>query len=279
MPVSGSFLSLFACVALLCTVGFGAEEQRSGRIVGGRNADIKDHPHMLLLRKNGYATCGAVVIGAKYALTAAHCVYPASNTSTVRSRVEDSMANCVITMLVLDQISLHGGGTTQTGPSVQFAVERFMVHPKYSDSGNDNDVAIIEISDEFSDYRNVQPIALQDIEPSTLAGACNVTGWGVTNTRTYAVSNTLQVGTLQLISPRTCRLQWHPSTVSVNMICARGEAADACAGDSGGPLVCGDRLYGLVSWGTMRCDRTKPAVFTKIFASGVRAFIKVNSGI
>ncbi|XP_035892565.1 complement factor D-like [Anopheles stephensi] len=258
MPVSGSFRSLFACVALLCTVGFGAEEQRSGRIVGGRNADIKDHPHMLLLRKNGYATCGAVVIGAKYALTAAHCVYPASNTST---------------------ISLHGGSTTQTGPSVQFAVERFMVHPKYSESGNDNDIAIIEISDEFSDYRNVQPIALQDIEPSTLAGACNVTGWGVTNTRTYAVSNTLQVGTLQLISPRTCRLQWHPSTVTVNMICARGEAADACAGDSGGPLVCGDRLYGLVSWGTMRCDRTKPAVFTKIFASGIRAFIKVNSGI
>ncbi|XP_050079604.1 kallikrein-6-like [Anopheles maculipalpis] len=258
MQTSGKVCSFFAYALLLCALSGSSAEERSSRIVAGRNADIRDHPHMLLLRKNGYATCGAVVIGAKYAITAAHCVYPASNTST---------------------ISLHGGSTTQLGPSVEFSVARVTVHPRYYDSANDNDIAILEIRNEFSGYPNVAPITLQNTEPTSSSGICYVTGWGITNTRTNAVSNILQIGSLQLIPQRTCRLQWYPNPISANMICARGDSADTCAGDSGGPLVCGDRLYGLVSWGSFRCDRTKPAVFTSIFASSIRSFIKVQSGI
>uniref|UniRef100_A0A182WE97 Peptidase S1 domain-containing protein n=1 Tax=Anopheles minimus TaxID=112268 RepID=A0A182WE97_9DIPT len=261
MELSDGFFRFSLCVLLLLIAGFSGEEHRSGRIVGGRNADIKDHPHMLLLRKNGYAVCSAVVIGDKYALTAAHCVYTLSNPK---------------------KLSLHGGSTTQTGTSVDFSVERVVVHPKYTDSTNDNDIAIIEISTEFSGHPNVAPIALQNTETngsSSYSAVCNTTGWGISNSRTNAVSNTLQVGTLQLIAPRTCRLQWHPIAITASMICARGESADTCAGDSGGPLVCEQHLYGIVSWGSTRCDKTKPAVFTKIFANSVRSFIKLNTGI
>ncbi|XP_053658564.1 chymotrypsin-1-like [Anopheles marshallii] len=263
MPVNERYFQFSVCVLLfLYAAGFSEAEQRSGRIVGGRNADIKDHPHMLLLRKSGYATCSAVVIGNKHALTAAHCVYGVSDAK---------------------KISLHGGCTTQTGTSVVFSAERVLIHPNYNDSINDNDVAIIEISSEFSGHQNVAPITLQSAEPSTSSSSssavCNITGWGIANARTNAVSNTLQVGSLQLITPRTCRVQWHPLAITSSMICARGEAADTCAGDSGGPLVCEDRLYGIVSWGSSRCDKTKPAVFTKIFANSIRSFIKLSTGI
>uniref|UniRef100_A0A182SK99 Peptidase S1 domain-containing protein n=1 Tax=Anopheles maculatus TaxID=74869 RepID=A0A182SK99_9DIPT len=154
MQAGVRFSGVTVCVLLFCAVGISAQEQRSGRIVGGRNADIADHPHMLLLRRNGHASCGAVVIGAKYALTAAHCVYPASNTSTVMS-------------------PLKMASTTQTGSSVEFTVERFMVHPKYLDSANDYDIAIIEISNEFSGYENVAPITLQNTEPSSSSAVCH----------------------------------------------------------------------------------------------------------
>ncbi|XP_052890194.1 chymotrypsin-1-like [Anopheles moucheti] len=259
MPVSERYFKISACVLLFfVAAGFSEAEQRSGRIVGGRNADIKDHPHMLLLRKTGYATCSAVVIGNKHALTAAHCVYALSD---------------------VKKISLHGGSTTQTGTSVAFSAERVLIHPSYNDTTNDNDIAIIEISSEFSGHENVAPITLQNTEPSSTSAACNVTGWGIVNARTNAVSNTLQVGSLQLITPRTCRVQWHPLAITSSMICARSESADTCAGDSGGPLVCEERLYGIVSWGSSRCDKTKPAVFAKIFANSVRSFIKLNTGI
>uniref|UniRef100_A0A182RLW7 Peptidase S1 domain-containing protein n=1 Tax=Anopheles funestus TaxID=62324 RepID=A0A182RLW7_ANOFN len=260
MHVSDGFFRFSVCVVLLFAAGFSAQEQMSGRIVGGRNADIKDHPHMLLLRQDGYAFCSAVVIGIKYALTAAHCVYYVSDLKT---------------------LSLHGGSTTQTGTSVVFGIERVVIHPKYFESTNDNDIAIIEISNDFSGHENVAPITLQDTEPymSSSPVICNSTGWGIVNTRTNAVSNTLQVGTLRLIAQKTCRLQWHPVVITASMICARGESADTCAGDSGGPLVCDDLLYGIVSWGSSRCDKTKPAVFTKIFANSIRSFIRSNTDI
>uniref|UniRef100_A0A182QUU6 Peptidase S1 domain-containing protein n=1 Tax=Anopheles farauti TaxID=69004 RepID=A0A182QUU6_9DIPT len=233
----------------------------SGRIVGGRNANIKDHPHMLLLRESGYALCGAVVIGSKYALTAAHCVYRYPNPKT---------------------ISLHGGSTTQNGASVAFTVKRIVIHPNYNDTTIENDLAIIEITRQFSGNTNVAPVELANKEPvisSTSSIVCNTTGWGVVNTNTNAASNTLQVAAMKFVVPRTCRLQWYPNVVTTSMVCARSNSTDACAGDSGGPLVCEGRLYGIVSWGTSRCDASKPAVFTNIPAAPIRAFIRSVTGI
>uniref|UniRef100_A0A182MXU4 Peptidase S1 domain-containing protein n=1 Tax=Anopheles dirus TaxID=7168 RepID=A0A182MXU4_9DIPT len=272
-PEIRQFIRDYAQVLMLfCTGVSGTEDARSGRIIGGRNADIQDHPYMLLMRKNGYASCGAAVIGPKYALTAAHCVYPMPNLTTVMSM----LGFCSI------QISLHGGSSTQNGAAVIFKVQRIVIHPNYTDSTIDNDVAIIEVTSLFTGHPNVASIELQKSEPiisATSPTVCNITGWGIVNKGTNALSNTLQVASMRLLVPRTCRLQWYPRLVTASMICARGDSTDACAGDSGSPLVCEGRLYGVVSWGTSRCDATKPAVFANVPASRIRAFISSITGI
>uniref|UniRef100_A0AAG5DRV8 Peptidase S1 domain-containing protein n=1 Tax=Anopheles atroparvus TaxID=41427 RepID=A0AAG5DRV8_ANOAO len=233
----------------------------SGRIVGGQDADIRDHPHMLLLHKDGEAICGAVVIGSNYAITAAHCVYP---------------------LLDLRTFTLHGGSTTQLGMNTTFYASSVHIHPKYDDPSLDNDVAIIGINGTFTGHPNITAIPLQNTDPiisSSRPTDCYTTGWGVKNRKMRTIPNRLQIGYLQLVPSRTCRIQWYPNAITPSMICAQGDSTDACSGDSGGPLVCDGRLYGTVSWGTRECNGSRAAVFAKIPATTIRSFISAITGI
>lgn len=45
-----------------------------GRIVGGEPTTIEKHPYQLSLQYYGSHICGASIISADWALTAAHCV-------------------------------------------------------------------------------------------------------------------------------------------------------------------------------------------------------------
>lgn len=45
-----------------------------GRIVGGSAVDITSYPWQLSLRRSNSHICGASIISANWALTAAHCV-------------------------------------------------------------------------------------------------------------------------------------------------------------------------------------------------------------
>lgn len=46
----------------------------NGRIIGGRDGVIKDHPYLLSLVFNGSHFCGAALIHPEWALTSAHCM-------------------------------------------------------------------------------------------------------------------------------------------------------------------------------------------------------------
>jgi secreted trypsin-like serine protease len=50
------------------------ENDISGLIVNGRDADIADFPHHLALIDQGRYFCGASVINRLFALSAAHCL-------------------------------------------------------------------------------------------------------------------------------------------------------------------------------------------------------------
>lgn len=44
-----------------------------GRIVGGQDADIEDHPYQVSLQQYGAHICGGSIISPRHVLTAAHC--------------------------------------------------------------------------------------------------------------------------------------------------------------------------------------------------------------
>lgn len=46
-----------------------------GRIVGGKDTTIENHPYQVSLRRRGTHTCGGAILNENTILTAAHCVY------------------------------------------------------------------------------------------------------------------------------------------------------------------------------------------------------------
>ncbi|GLH12150.1 Lectizyme [Gryllus bimaculatus] len=64
-------------VLLLVSAVYGSEsgtQFSNGRIVGGRDTNIKFYPFQVSLQLNGSHWCGGSVISANYILTAAHCM-------------------------------------------------------------------------------------------------------------------------------------------------------------------------------------------------------------
>lgn len=47
--------------------------QLDGRIIGGTNVRIQDHPHQISLRYLNSHICGGFIIAPKFVVTAAHC--------------------------------------------------------------------------------------------------------------------------------------------------------------------------------------------------------------
>lgn len=43
------------------------------QIVGGRDTNIRDHPHQVQLLYNGGLRCGGSILSKNYVVTAAHC--------------------------------------------------------------------------------------------------------------------------------------------------------------------------------------------------------------
>ncbi|XP_035903754.1 trypsin beta-like [Anopheles stephensi] len=229
-----------------------------GRVVGGVDANIADYPYQLSLRRFGGHFCGASVIAARWALSAAHCTFPLPAASSVQ---------------------LRGGTADRTAGGVLFDVEEIINHPNYDDWTIEFDVCVLRTVADLSGA-NIVPIAMDPSGATHAPGSrAVVSGWGLDSTGNSPVI--LQRVDIPIVSEAECSGSggWPSGWVTPDMICASEAGRDACNGDSGGPLVVGGRQIGIVSWGDPNCVGSPPGVYARVAFPTIRSFISDFAGV
>merc|ERR1719506_141095 len=241
------------------------------RIIGGTRVSDSDRlgRYSYFALMNGQALCGAVLIGAKWIVTAAHCAYADDDFELgTMSRPSGSM----------DFLSslFGGGGSSVGGRTYDYLNGR--MHPDYSDGEVEHDIAIFQLQTAVP--RSVAvPIQISAQPVTAATTAVTVLGFGDTNP-TEAVTTTsesLREVQLSYIAQDVCDAQFGSnwmtgSYIGDGMMCAYTRGKDSCGGDSGGPLIvkgtaangAQDELVGLVSWGISCADDEYPGVYTRI---------------
>jgi len=226
------------------------------RVIGGKDANRGSWPWQILLLYNNRGICGGSIIGDKWVVTAAHCVFGKET------------GNWAIRAGEHDQKIREGSEQTIT-------VKKVIRHPQYSPTTLNNDIALMELSKPLTFNKYVKPVCLPtaDVEgkPNQY---CYITGWGRTNVNIAGGHHLLQQGKLAVPSKAECNKK-NSGYVTENMICG-GDGGktklSGCYGDSGGPFVCNANgkweLHGVVSWGDGRCDSNRRyTVFSKVLAN------------
>ncbi|XP_019869928.1 trypsin-2 isoform X2 [Aethina tumida] len=249
--MSNNPVTLLQCLLLFTVV------QARNRIIGGYNADIKDHPYQLQLLSDGQLICGAVLISNTYALSAAHCFH---SSGLYKIRAGTSFVN--------------RGGQIRN-------IKNAYIHPSYVKEEVDYDIAILELDQPLNYSSTIQPVRLprkNEFPPPGQEGIAS--GWGTMDPSTNRMPNRLQAVRLPVLDVQDCQYYYRFITkLSKRMFCAgyHSGGKDACQGDSGGPLVVKGVLHGLISWGIQCATPGYPGVYAKV--SEFRDYIKVNTGI
>lgn len=225
------------------------------RIMGGEAAPPTAYPFMASISvrnsnpRDGHF-CGGSFIAADWVLTAAHCVKP------------EQAAN----------IQVYGGSNQLSSGGRVYGVSRIIVHEGYDTITQENDVALLQLTQRAS-VASVQPLPADDAQLA--AGGRNATaiGWGYT-AEGGDVQNVLRRVALQIVSNDACNAPGaYAGGITAGMLCAgfRAGGKDSCQGDSGGPLVVSNgngTFYqaGVVSWGEGCGQPNKYGVYTRVSA-------------
>jgi hypothetical protein len=200
--------------------------------------------------------CGGSIIGARWIVTAAHCVEGQS----------PSAIQVVAGITELPDIT----------PADRRAVDRIDVHPGWDSDTFRNDIALLRLAAPIPlDGVNTRAIALPtDIDPAiwpTAGTAAYITGWGsLANGGPFPTI--LQQALIQVLTSPSSDIcgTYGADYDRVIMLCAGvpGGGIDTCQGDSGGPLavqVSGSwRLAGITSFGNVCASAIDPGVYTRV---------------
>ncbi|KAJ9587184.1 hypothetical protein L9F63_019293, partial [Diploptera punctata] len=209
-----------------------------GRIVGGSTKTISSFPYQLSLRYGGSHICGASIISANWALTAAHCIVGSASTLTLRA-----------------------GSTYSNSGGTVYQVSQATRHGSYSSSTLDYDIAVLRVSSAFSLGSNIQVISM---ETGTVAAGTNaiVSGWGTT-TEGGSASTTLRQVTVPVVTLQEAEMPASYTNCYTTFFFFFFFFLHS-QGDSGGPLVANGRLIGVVSWGVGCARAGYPGVYAKV---------------
>uniref|UniRef100_A0A3P9P3V5 Zgc:100868 n=1 Tax=Poecilia reticulata TaxID=8081 RepID=A0A3P9P3V5_POERE len=239
------------------------------RIVGGAVAPQGSWPWQVSLFGSSSHFCGGSLINNLWVLTAAHCV-PEGNTA-------------VISAVYLGRQSQEGSNPNEQ----RRTAAQIIVHPGYSASTNDNDIALIKLSSAVTFTSYISPVCLAAADSSFYSGVDSwVTGWGNIGSGVPLPSpqNLMEVE-IPVVGNRQCKCSGYgPTTITNNMICAgllQG-GKDSCQGDSGGPMVSKQAgrwiQSGIVSFGEGCAKPNYPGVYARVsqYESWIKAQITTN---
>lgn len=235
-------------------------------IVNGNTANIVNYPSFasLFYRNNSvYSSssyCGATMINANYALTAAHCIYGDSNL----------MLYTVVTPQLEDEENFLS--------NQQARASEFYYPDTYVDSSTalwPDDIAIIKVETPLSvsNYSSLLNTTTNDVYPS--GGDYKAIGHGLENGNTAGGTQLLET-TLTFVSNSACG-SYYGANLTSSQVCFSGGVSNGyqnstCSGDSGGPVYWynGSQYIqiGITSFGPTLCgDTSEPisSVFTEIY--------------
>jgi secreted trypsin-like serine protease len=209
------------------------------KIIGGSTAVISQYPWQIFLVSGSYM-CGGSIINKDWVITAAHCVQGISASS----------------------MRIIAGTSTPYSFGTRYNVSQVYVHPGYSSTTLDDDIALLRTSSSIA-CTNCTPIKLVTSEVAdegyTVPGVMTtISGWGLTSVSPEVSPTNLMVAQIPIISDATALSVWQTIPGTNIMAGYANGNKDACSGDSGGPMsvsVWGEpRLAGIVSWGSKNCD-------------------------
>lgn len=183
---------------------------KENRIINGKNADIKDYPWQVSLRRPGYTHyCGGSIIDNSRILTAAHC---AANRQA-------------------SNLLVHVGLTCRTDIGYVKIVKKIIIHPHYVAIELTNDIAILILEEQLEFSETIQPIELPSLKLMLTSDAPVITtGWG--RNKDGVPPNVLQMAEFNVVAPDVCGIAYQSSEWSKNitpgMICARGVDSVSC---------------------------------------------------
>ncbi|MBF0103166.1 MAG: trypsin-like serine protease [Desulfobacterales bacterium] len=241
------------CFLLIMIFEWGYVFAKDNKIVGGYEAERDAWPFMVALidapysNTNGYYDyqfCGGSILNSNWVITAAHCV---------ENKKADSFKVLVnIHDLVNDTGTLVG-------------VQEIIIHSSWNTPENDNDIALLKLSQPVT----YTPLALIDNTDKIENNTCTIIGWGNTSGSASEYPQNLQQVELPIITNSLCN-NAYGGLITANMFCA-GDAQgfkDSCEGDSGGPVIVNyngvNKLAGIVSWGEGCAQPGFYGVYTKV---------------
>ena len=234
------------------------EEQ--AKIVGGSDASISDFPWQIYLISGNYQ-CGGSIISPGWVVTAAHCVKNTSGNTISPS-----------------QMAITAGSSTPTSSGTIYYVSQVIPHPNFNSTTLVNDIALLKIIGTIncSDCKpiklmNARGVAHGYTDPGKMVW---VTGWGLINQALNILPYTLQKAQMPVVSNLVAAGVWGSIPSTDIMAGYDNGNKDACSGDSGGPMsvyVDGEnKLVGIVSWGSSKCNTYGGYTSVSILESWIR---------